>query len=231
MFNTGIEFKKSTLYGEAMSKGMQYVFLDNNLNPITEPMTCKDYLQDLFWAHHNNSFDSIVFGFKVKKDDFPTILEQEKYHIVLGQCGCDFIVGEKINNLVSFINSIEVACNVPISIIEQVDDGKNLLISFDKWWTSKPYLLSMYCLFLRVGVNFTEDKDVEEFIKNPQSTCGSDVSYLNSAFAVLDMEELPEQSWKEYKSMNSAHGESGISNFYNKIKATIKPKVECSVSI
>lgn len=180
-----------------------------NEKQLHEPVMCKDFITDLFWAEETKQIAEI-YHFKWEPNG--EILLEEEHSIYM------YLKGEYLTKrgelLQNFLNEFEVKMNIPYSQVKP--DGKGLLITFNKKWRVKPYLISLFTLLLRVGLSYNNEDliDFLEGYEKPYSAFSyNDVSYIKQSLSkikrLLNQEEF-KQEYSDYLKIHDIHNYSGI---------------------
>ena len=180
-----------------------------NRNNLHEPVMCKDFITDLFWAEETNQVAKI-YGFHWRPKGKILLKEEHKMFMYLK----DTSLEDCGSNLQNFLNEFEIRMNIPYSLVVPKDKG--LLITFNKRWRVKPYLISLFTLLLRVGLTYNND-DLVDFLKGYNTPftrySANDVDYiaksLPKTLRLLNQEEF-EQEYSDYLTIGEIHNNSGI---------------------
>jgi len=143
-------------------------------------MTCKDYLTDLLFSkHYNHNF--VVHGLNTNESNYS--LHDDNIAMVLYNTD-KFIKNEDM--IVSFINNLETKINIKHSTFKLTAD-KQLECSFNKFWFTEPYLISLLMNLIRTRIIIKEkakDKDSRK---------------LEELFHEHKYEELLEESYFQFE--------------------------------
>ncbi len=190
----------------------ELAFIDDKNNSIIGPVRCKDFFQDVFWGEYLNKKEEVgIYGFKY----MPTgeFHQQETHRVAMKNDNAkDIYIGKHMNNLVKLLNEFETNNDVPLSKVESANEDKVIIVEFNKFWTTQPYLTSLFFMLLRIGILYTETT-IDEFITNLQKTNSKDSMYIKSAKEkILNIYKgnLYVQEWGDYTTISSVHNESGI---------------------
>jgi hypothetical protein len=193
------------------------VLCDNKGNALTEKVRCKDYFQDVFWGQYQKKVGESVtkYGFTWKV--IPKYHNKLWYYLGMSYINED--MNNYSSNLLSFLNKIEDKLGFKKSTIIVTDDTKHLLIRFNKSWTKKPYLLSSFLLFSRIGLKY-ENTTISNFLKKwPDSQEKYDNANIrNSMPLLLKIVDgvVFKDTWKSIRDIEECHSNSGVVAFNNK---------------
>lgn len=157
--------KRSTL-AEGRNYGLGFAFLkkidDETFETIQPISPCKDFLNDVVYSEATgNPFHA--WGLSTSKKG---IFEGDHAYMALSVCKlgrslssyCGYddeleLMANNRENMEKFINGIET--KLGIKKTKLVDVEKNLKLAImDKQWVSATYLISLYTLMLRVGLQY-----------------------------------------------------------------------------
>ena len=197
---------------------IKYTLYDDNMNPLHQRFKCKDYLNDVIWYETNNNYDKPVFGFTYEKQDYK-LIEHDTLYIGLSSDKFDLTNEECRGKLELFLNEAEDKLGFIFSEVELCENG--LVIKFSNEWIQAPYLLSIFSLFLRVGLRY-EGQEFIEFISNvkPKDGIYGGDDYMmfqarHKLIAIFKYGILPKDSYKKYESAYNAHNNGGIVSLQN----------------
>lgn len=218
-----VEEHDRNILSEGKNYGMGFAFCKKNddVYTTTHAITaCKDFLNDQVWSDKTGE-DYYIYGLKTKPMDL--FLEEYSYMAIsilkYQRTLCEYQgykddvkkLNEGYKTLESFINQIETKLKIKnLSKINRVEDNK-FLVSFPSFWADNTYLISLYTLLLRSGLNYKNGEDVFEFLTS-RRVPACDAIYLENAVTKLKkMIEgyIPVQDMKELRSPHSM----GIVNF------------------
>lgn len=224
-----VKFLPRKSVAEIYSTGMEYCFTDENGQGIVPPVRCKDFFQDMFWAEHTNQTVSI-YGFKWEPQG-KLLNEETLYLAVRNNDVSDKEIGKYASNVQRLLNDIEKANNVELSTVYSTNDNTVISVAFNKWWVSRPYLLSAITLLIRSGIDYTDDTP-KEFLERCSKTGSNligkhDSRYITSAMKNLTPlinGEVFDQSWNTYKTTSDIHNRSGVVSFSNTVAKAAVPQ-------
>lgn len=190
------------------------------------PVRCKDYIQDLIWKENTDGDEKMqIYGFEYTRGDYKEYQTDDTLYLVLNAVSTQNpkFPKEWIKNLdLTLINFCKPLGYTECDIY-QTEDEKTLVISFSREITKAPYIFSLFVGLCRVGTTF-EDGDILKGIKTMKTrkmidfTIG-DVGYYTAAYPLIEYTlttgKIAEQSWKDYKTVNSCHNSSGLYGFYS----------------
>lgn len=213
---------------EIYSSGLKMCLMLNGRN-IHTPIYCKDFISDIFWMNHCRKagveFQTSIYNFTYSRK--VDLFKFKEFQLFLYLPSSDLHpFGENLQN---FLNEAEVRINIPYStVVPAVADNSNgLIITFDKAWTELPYLLSLFLIFVRVGLKYNNSDFIEYLEGYSESFCVSnaninDVGYLKKSMHVIKRiflnQEVFNESYLDYKNISSCHNHSGIVALANKTK-------------
>jgi hypothetical protein len=198
---------------EGRSSGISYALCKRVRNRFYEIMplsACKDYLNDAIFAENQNKTTPLIYGFS------HTPVGILKYHTYIYMSVANLtsekdedptLIDEKeLNNSLLFINTIENKLNLKKTSVINTDLYHVLKI--DKFWGTRPYLISAYGLLFREGIGYNGSISVEDYISNLTYKVLNTKVY--NKFLKL-ASELPEQN--TYKMISDIHNKGGIANY------------------
>jgi hypothetical protein len=191
---TYLEKPISGFISQVYSSGVQFCFVSEENKQCHSLVYCKDFLQDAIMAQINNCSVSI-YGFDFDPSKNPEVC-LSKTKILITQKK-DPIFSERVEGMLDFINQVckkmkLKACkvsktNVPSKIYEHA-----YLVEGSSKWTNSPPMISMFSLFLRVGLAHKKGDDYLETIekistKKVEGYGRQDYSQLNAAKAAIEV--------------------------------------------
>ncbi len=208
------------------SSGMEYAFVGPDGKQCHAFAFCKDFLQDAVWSMLNKS-KAAIYGFSYTFDKNPALdMENTRLSVRFkGQKGFK----EMCIKSLSFMHALEPAFGMGQSSLlyggkNKDKDGKDTeddvwVFAGDKKWMYSPPLISLYSLFLRVGLTF-EGGSWEEHLKKTEFVGKNDRGYLNSAMPAIaflngkKMDEVFAADWPSNypadANVSYMHNSSGI---------------------
>ena len=151
------------------SSGLEYCFVNQDLEQCTIMVLCKDYLQDAVWAtYHQKPIE--VYGFSFDPKTNPK-LRLDRTMIGIGN-GSDSEFSNKILNVLNFLNQIEKKMGLKPTSATKVSNApsryKNgfFVLEGSKKWILSPPMLSMYTLMIRTGFCHNIGEDFNITIEN-----------------------------------------------------------------
>lgn len=174
--------------GEGRNFGLGFSILkkleDSNFETLMAFTACKDYLNDFMYVEHFNKVLGIAHGFK---HEYTGILKDQKFfysgfralnsnHSTEKHQDFDKIqkaIVENYTNIIRSINQLEEFFNLEdkTKFESLIDDV--LLVKTPVFWSTYPFLFSMYGLFIRCFLNVTEEEsnlDITTLVKNKEIT-------------------------------------------------------------
>lgn len=200
-----VEFSRQI--GYRFYGGFQFILLDSENRILHYAITCKDYLQDLF------------YGWYTGKDRMGTMkyanidLDSSTFKLAL--------VAENLNksrmNIRKLLNLFEDALNIPRSWIFKTENPDIIVVRFSKEWSSNPLLLSSMTTILRMSALYKGEGVLEYFrdlkYDDVPNYMRADVSRINlRRIAALLKGISPELSWEELGLKYDIHS-TGMINY------------------
>lgn len=143
---------------------------------------CKDYLNDVVWSEATSK-DISAHGLNYsKKDIFDGKAAYMAISILPYFGGQDYPnqakdiknLKENIDNLETFMNFFEKKLNLKVKTKIEETESNKYIVTFDHYWSSATYKISLYSLLLRVGQFYKGDKTplkyLEKFSEFPVDT-------------------------------------------------------------
>lgn len=208
-----VTFKDRTLkLIQVASSGVEYALLNDKYEALHQQFFCKDYLTDILWCEKNNEYSQEVYGFKYNKNDFK-LFENKDLYIALTNTTKNIVKEEYITKLQKFLNEAEELLKFKPSKVELFENA--IVVKFSNEWIQQPYLLSIYSLFLRIGLHY-DNKGFLDFIYTNyvQVVDSADRGMLpmckNKFKAIFEDGILPNIEYKSIYSMGNMHINGGI---------------------
>lgn len=205
---------------EGRNNGIAIGFVDNKLNTICPITPCKDFLNEVVYSEYTGIQIDTIYGFKHPVSG----VFKGKRRINLAAANCTSyknepytqINKEQIKNTVKFINNIETRLKISKTITFQA--GEFTIFRFSNYWISQVYLISLYGLLIRIGVNY-DGTDVLDYYKSkkvPSEDYNLCQNSYNNFKEILQNKYLNVDSMlKEYSEMDNKyhiHNYLGICN-------------------
>jgi hypothetical protein len=130
--------------------------LDGDNRTLHTPFECKDYLQDIFFSEYTGKEIS-VYGLKWKQG----ILNLDQPTFKLALFGGEELLEKHAKDLETFLNFFDSSQKMLESKVFTTDDPHNIVVEFDKKWTSSGPLLSAYTTLIRVAGAYSGGDPVE----------------------------------------------------------------------
>jgi hypothetical protein len=197
----------------------QFALFNSETEEIITPFViCKDFLGDVFWSNKIKKPGNI-YGFKWEPNEDKGILEKEHLFIVLRKVNENKVVepvtqfeAEAIGILLNKFDSANEFYPTETVLCEE---GKNVIVKFDKKWTEIPYLWSAFLLLLRIGFKYDKVSDVQDHYKNEKNYLSmNDIMYMRTAKGLIkDLEEGfidRTQTYEQYVHIGNIHSGSGV---------------------
>lgn len=144
---------------ESFHYGFRYSMLDlKGENSLHQPVNCKDYITDIFWSE-NQRKDIEIYGFKW----FPGILDISAQRFWIALTLSKEKLGLRHASMAEFLNFFEAQRGIPPSLTFSANDGDILAVNFDREWTVKPVIVSIFTSLLRVGSAYDHGNPIEYF--------------------------------------------------------------------
>lgn len=209
---------------EIYNGGIKMVLCHNGRN-IHTPVTCKDFISDIFWLNRKRkegdarkSISIYQFSYWNRLD----LLALNEYEVYMFLTNNPIIL-DNAAYIQSFLNEVEVKLNIPYSTVvsQTIKEKQGVLVTFDKKWTERPYLISLFLLLLRIAPLY-RNEDMYDFLEDVINRNRSvhhlncmDGEYLRDALPFIKMlcEEQIEcnQEWSDELKMHHDYG--GVVSF------------------
>lgn len=221
------------------NSGLEFAFVSKGKSQATYFATCKDFLQDALYAQIHQT-DASIFGFTYSVKSFPPISLDRTRIILVNKSDSSFL--SRANNVEDFINQFCKRLRMKPTKVFQISNPPRkysngaLYLAGSGMWTNSPPLISMYSLFLRVGLGHKPGTDcmstIEKIISGGIKPYNAyDKNYLASAKKGID--KILELGYRKFfyidSRKNFPHGtnigtmhSSGIVNFANKKLKVLK---------
>jgi hypothetical protein len=130
-------------------------------------------------------------------------------------------MGEKSETIQEFLNKWERSMEIPLSLVRPDLSGKLAVIQFDQAWASRPVMISMLTLLMRLAPAYDGspmDKFLARIAQNGNPYGMYDKSEISKP-GVLDLlnevyesgnHPHPKQTYKQYGQAISAHHSGGL---------------------
>jgi hypothetical protein len=218
--------------------GLEYAFVSKDYRQVCPFVYCKDFLQDAIMAFLTGTKKKI-YGFSYDPDTMPPLCTDRTRMIIA--CSKDRHFRNRIPNLIDFLNQIEDKLNLKKSTVRECADPPEKYIPGGIWlldgshrWMISPPMISMYALFIRIGLAHEPNNSYQETIdiivsggRKPYG--GKDKSQLVSAkFGINKIlkwgdRKIFHKNWKDnyptnvpLKTMHHFCGIIGFSKNYSK---------------
>ena len=207
-----IEYKGKQLgLNQSYSKGIRFMMLNDKLEPLHQPVFCKDYLTDVIWCEHNNKYDEVVYGFKYPKNDYKHI-DNKWLNIAIDNTELNIATEGFKSNLQNFLNKAEHILGFSESVCSLEDNC--IVIKYSNEWIKYPYLISLFTMFLRVGLSYDGSDFIKYITEKNTNIKLPDSEFLFNAKKKINKifvdKYLPEVKYTDYNVMESTHNSSGI---------------------
>ena len=170
LFDSTVELewpKTKKSYSQVHAKGLEYAFVNADLQVLHTPFTCKDYLQDTVMSQHHQ-IPVTIYGFSHTPGKNP-ILDLDRTRLLLVNAEDEKFL-EKIPSMLEFVNQIEKKLKLKrtkASLVgnppKKYNNGAVYLLGSNRWLLSPP-LISLYSLLLRVGFLHKSGDDYQKTI-------------------------------------------------------------------
>lgn len=185
--------EKTDHISQIYSDGLEFAFATKT-EQATNFIFCKDFLHDCIYALLNNKKIK-PYGFNYDPTENP--IELKRTYILIGNKS-DNKLGSKIGNCLDFLNQVEHKLKLRKSIVCECENPPKryeksgvYLFCGSGMWTNAPAMMSLYSLFIRVGMvhnvgdNFIKTiDDIQNGVITPYQK--NDSSYLKQARLGID---------------------------------------------
>lgn len=192
---------------------------DDTLTLVQPISPCKDYLNDVIYAEHTGNNIS-AYGLNCKKEDIFTYGEG---YMIISVClqgasgGYEYgnykrdykLLADNYQLLEHFMRNIEEMLGLEQrTTIEQLEENK-YLVTVPIYWCEGTYLISLYSLFLRVGLFWDGQKDIIKYLDEFDKEFPADSYLLKS---VMPKFEKLVKGDKPKQDLNSMVAGTGVHN-------------------
>jgi hypothetical protein len=182
-----------------------FSLLDDKLEVVSQPRSCKDYFQDMWWAANMGIWPS-VYALTYNRRFIN--LNSKRYNFAIVKRGLNLLQYRR--NWQKFINVFEEAQGIKPSKIRPTEENSMLVINFDRAWTSSGPMLSTLTTLIRIGCNYKGEGPIE-YLKNCYKNAHilepihlrTDASRLSDTLPKLAALLQGKKVSHEWKSMNS----------------------------
>lgn len=144
------------------AKGLEYSLVSDSNEQCHPFVFCKDFLHDVVYSALNNRpFEIYRFKYDPFKNPKPSI---KKLKILVTNLK-DKNLESKISNCLDFINQIENYLKIKLSVVKKCSNPPTgyeksgiFLFIANKRWLNSPPMLSLYSLFLRIGLSHLKEE-------------------------------------------------------------------------
>lgn len=215
---------------------MKFAIYNKETQSVITPFCkCKDYFSDVFWTKNTGKDTVNQYGFTFKKGYDNGLLDADIFTLAITMSKSSDgkiqkLKEENLESILSLLRKFEDANNFEPSNGELCEESTHFIITFDKKWSSIPYVLSTLFLLLRMGFNYDEKSDLSVYFKNPKSfITPNDQMYLNQTLEIV--QDLAtgiidtNQKWSDYENCDFTHNNSGLVGYSRKYREN-KEKVK-----
>lgn len=190
----------------------------NTGDTITPFCKCKDFFNDMFWSRKTGTTISI-YGFSWDKTCDNKSLDGDTLMIAIklqnkGDHKDILITDEQMQNVLEILYLIEEPNKFEPTEGELCNDGKYLVLKYDRKWSDIPYLNSALYFFVRLGFTYNPSKTIEEQYKDQKNFISpNDAMYYRSANQrVKDLLAGKIDNRQKYEDYNTGtiHNNSGL---------------------
>ena len=217
----------------------QFALFNKELSETITPFVkCKDFLGDVFWGEVTKQ-NATIYGFKWNIGQDKEAFKEDIYHIVLrkqvngSNSTIEKATQEEVDNILALLHQFEDSLGFTKSTAELSETGLEIIVSYDKKWTDRPYIYSAFLLLLRIGFKYDGKSDVYEYYKNEKNFLSfNDAGYMRTARETIN--DLlkgyidTNQTYQMYNSVGEVHGGSGVVAWTPKYKKPELKYVEVS---
>lgn len=149
--------RKSRKISQIPKEGLEYAFVSKNYEQVHQLVWCKDFMQDTIFGCINNR-RTAIYGFCYDPETSPPLyMHKTKLMITNWK---DRNLEQKVKeNLLDFLHGIEDRLKMPKTKIEKCVGTPPIYKKSGVWilngsqrWMKSPPMISMYTLFIRVGL-------------------------------------------------------------------------------
>lgn len=185
---------------------------------------CKDYFTDVFWSNSTNK-PADVYGFKWQPNEDGDILKKDDLYVAVKlvdkQAKVQEITNAHVKGLETFLNKFEEKLKFKTSEVSICEEGKHIILKFNKAWVQQPYLISALFLFIRMGLKYDNLKatPINFYVKATSGQWLSPADALYFLQARTRIDDLwngkidTKQTFSKYTDSYSVHNSSGIVNY------------------
>ncbi len=147
-------------------EGLEFAMLSKNYQQLNQLVWCKDFMQDVIWAHYNQTPIEIYgFTYDPLKSPAPSLAKVKL--LVTNYKDTEF--GNKlINNVLPLLHSVEKRLDMSLTKLEKCrvappiyrKSGVWILNGSKRWLKATP-MLSLYTLLIRIGLVHSPEDDLE----------------------------------------------------------------------
>lgn len=207
------------IYGKG-EKGVQFNLLDpNTFEALHQPTYCKDFLTDVFYAETTGR-PTDIWGFTWKQGQLPD--SERKCELALRVPHLD--LGDRCDMIQEFLNKWERNMEIPLSLVRPDLSGKLAVVQFDRAWTTRPVMISLLTLLMRLSITYDGTpvpKFIDKIAKNGNPYGKYDQGEIGKTGIVDLLERIytsgehphPKQTFEQYKNPHGCHHSGGLIAF------------------
>ena len=127
------------------SLDIKMAFVNKDLQEVTAPCKCRDFLGDCIWSYKTKN-EINIYGFKY---DF----KKEPYDLETTRMTLKFptdVSKEYFLKNFSWLTDLEEKYGLPKSTVQETTEKDTLLVEGDKEWQTAPWKISLYTYFFKV---------------------------------------------------------------------------------
>ena len=181
---------------------------------------CKDFFTDVFWSEHMEQ-ETLIWGFSWKPGTLD--LSDHTYYMAI-EFGT-VALGDRKDKAVRLLNAFEQRFKIPLSKVTTDAEEKLLVFSFDRAWASRPVMISLLTLLMRLGPHYDGGMDpivyLRKIVSNGNPYGVYDKIELGKAGVIELLEKCftngqpphPQQTFEQYKKAHDCHHNGGLIAF------------------
>jgi len=222
---------------EGRSTGMGFAFLkrkNQSTYKTVMPITCcKDFLNEVIYAEVTKKFQPRIFGMLYDKRH--NILTKDYAYLAIkilpqNSNTAEYSVALKADkdsleknhsNIMSFMREIETKLGIKKSKQTKIvpADNDTYLVAMPIYWTTQPYLVSMYTLLMRAFQYYDGSMPALEYLEKGKVYSADSALIMSSRKKMLEVINgaKVKQTYEQYATnVSSLHSSSGICSMARK---------------
>jgi len=170
-----VKLSYSNKPSEIYDSGLQFAFVSKDMRQCHTWVLCKDFLQDVVFGVVNRC-KIRIYGFDYDPKRMP-LPDMDNMRVIIRDKNMAKSISnldERIKNLQEFLNKIENKLEFKKSIITEVKGvvrgsrckDRMFLVLGDKKWMHAPPLISLFTLYVRIGLFHKKGASFDDTIRN-----------------------------------------------------------------